>query len=528
MSKNIPFEKSFASHEKAKFWHLTKNNGLLAENVSKCSNKKYWFHCQVCDHDFDKSLNHIVKNGWCNYCSGHKITECYKEKCDYCYERLFISHEKSNYWHVTKNGKITPKDIKKSSKDSYWFTCNICNHDFESRISDVSRTDGRNNWCPYCSVPIKKFCKDNCDFCYEKSFASCEKSNQWHPTKNGNIIPRNITKGNQIKCWFKCDICSHSFLTNVYSVAKTKSDKNYCPYCNGVELCEDESCDFCHKNSFASCEKSNQWHQINNGVVKPRNICKFANTKYWFKCDVCNHDFKSLIANVSYGYWCPYCCIHCKTLCDDRECKFCHKKSFAINPRSEFWHYNKNKNINPRDVFKSSGNKYWFTCNICSNDFKMCLRDINRGSWCPVCVNKTEKKLHHWITERKDEFEYIHYQIQFKPTWADLRKSHNTHYIYDFYIEINDVKIIIELDGPQHYKQVSNWRSPLYNQIRDKIKERLATKQYINIIRLNQEDVFNDKGNWGKELLDCIQSIKENSDEIVIYNLVNEERYTNE
>tara|TARA_Y100000996_G_scaffold102082_1_gene74272 strand:+ start:183 stop:713 length:531 start_codon:yes stop_codon:yes gene_type:complete len=130
----LTFEKSFASHEKAKFWHLTKNNGLLAKNVSKCSNKKYWFHCQVCGHDFDKRLNAIVKNGWCNYCSGHKITECYKEKCDYCYKRLFISHEKSKYWHVTKNGKITPKDIKKSSKDSYWFTCNICSHDFESRV----------------------------------------------------------------------------------------------------------------------------------------------------------------------------------------------------------------------------------------------------------------------------------------------------------------------------------------------------------------------------------------------------------
>ena len=113
-----------------------------------------------------------------------------------------------------------------------------------------------------------------------------------------------------------------------------------------------------------------------------------------------------------------------------------------------------------------------------------------------------------------------------KPEWADLRKTHKTRYIYDFYIESDDVKIIIELDGAQHYKQVSNWSTPLHNQIRDKIKERLATKHDINIIRLNQEDVFNDKGNWEKELLQYIDSIRTNPDEIAICNLADCERYT--
>jgi very-short-patch-repair endonuclease len=231
------------------------------------------------------------------------------------------------------------------------------------------------------------------------------------------------------------------------------------------------------------------------------------------------------------GHWCPFCSN--QRLCENNNCNLCYNKSFASHEKSKYWNYIKNINkkdekIKPRNVFKSStSKKYWFKCNICNEDFNIKLGSIvSQNSWCPICVNKTEKKLHHWITERKNEFNYIHYQTQYKPEWADLRKTHNTRYIYDFYLEFYDVKIIIELDGRQHYKQVSNWSTPLHNQIRDKIKENLATNQDINIIRLNQEDVFNDKGNWEKELLQSIHSIRENSDKItMIYDLTDSKRY---
>ena len=70
------------------------------------------------------------------------------------------------------------------------------------------------------------------------------------------------------------------------------------------------------------------------------------------------------------------------------------------------------------------------------------------------------------------------------------------HFSQDYIEFENDLKIIVEIDGAQHYQQVSNWASPLHNQIRDYIKEKLATNEEINIIRLKQEDVFNDKNDW--------------------------------
>ena len=43
MSKEIPFEKSFASHEKSKYW--SDKNELKPYQVSKNSHKKYLFNC---------------------------------------------------------------------------------------------------------------------------------------------------------------------------------------------------------------------------------------------------------------------------------------------------------------------------------------------------------------------------------------------------------------------------------------------------------------------------------------------------
>lgn len=64
MSKEIPFEKSFASSDKAKYW--SDKNELKPEQVALQSNKKFWFNCS-CGHEFEKILSTIIKNTWCPY-----------------------------------------------------------------------------------------------------------------------------------------------------------------------------------------------------------------------------------------------------------------------------------------------------------------------------------------------------------------------------------------------------------------------------------------------------------------------------
>ena len=50
--------------------------------------------------------------------------------------------------------------------------------------------------------------------------------------------------------------------------------------CNSKRLCANEECQTCFEKSFASHEKSEFWSE-KNGDVKPRQVFKSANKKYW-------------------------------------------------------------------------------------------------------------------------------------------------------------------------------------------------------------------------------------------------------
>ena len=65
----ICFKRSFASHDRAKYWDQEMNIGIMPRDVFLNSNKKYWFTCDRCTHSFDASLVHIHNGRWCPYCA---------------------------------------------------------------------------------------------------------------------------------------------------------------------------------------------------------------------------------------------------------------------------------------------------------------------------------------------------------------------------------------------------------------------------------------------------------------------------
>lgn len=66
------FKKSFASHEKSKYWNYEKNENLIPRNFTISTAKKFWFDCDICKKSFNIGLNTInSKNTWCN-CTNNK------------------------------------------------------------------------------------------------------------------------------------------------------------------------------------------------------------------------------------------------------------------------------------------------------------------------------------------------------------------------------------------------------------------------------------------------------------------------
>ena len=136
-----------------------------------------------------------------------------------------------------------------------------------------------------------------------------------------------------------------------------------------------------------------------------------------------------------------------------------------------------------------------------------------RSGGCPFCVNKTEAKLYEKLLPL-----YSTLITQFKQEWC----KKISHLPFDFVIP--EYKIIIELDGPQHFQQISNWSSPEEQFENDKYKEKCANDNGYSIIRLLQEDVFYDTYDWVKELCETIEEIK-NGDEVANVYLCKNEEY---
>lgn len=325
----------------------------------------------------------------------------------------------------------------------------------------------------------KKFCgKKDCSKCFELSFASHPRAKNW--SERNKFKPWQITKKVSKKFEFKCDVCDHYFISRVSDVVF----KTWCPYCARKKLCDDSKCNICFNISFASYEKSRWWSSKN--IISPRFVFKRTIKKYYFDCNKCNHCFRSSLESICAPtklYWCLYCA-HRK-LCDDINCMMCFNKSFASHEKSKFL---SDKNINPRKIFKNSRKIFEFTCKVCNGKFNATLNHIsryNRSSWCPHCVNKTEKKLFDYLSKK-----YIDIKKQYKPKWCKSNIS-NRCLPFDFFIP--SLNIIIELDGPQHFKQISNWDDPKYTQSKDLYKMKKAYDNKISVIRIPYEYIFDNK-----------------------------------
>jgi very-short-patch-repair endonuclease len=368
----------------------------------------------------------------------------------------------------------------------YKFVCNICVHTFEKQPGSVTSSKG--GWCGYCAS--SKLCdSETCNICYKKSFVSNEMSKYW--SKDNNTIPRMVFLNSDVIFKFDCEKCKHI-------IEKCPSDivrGEWCMYCSHKALCENLECKMCLENSFASDERAQYWSSENN--LSPRQVYKTSGKTFKFDCDICKHTFEKRLADVTYSnIWCHFC--SGKQLCKNLDCKMCFESSFASHKMAQYW--SKNNNTSPRFVTYSSNMKFKFDCPHCDEIYCVCIYSItNNNSWCSCTFYKTETKL------------YTYLQTLFSPLIVEKQKKFDwckniTHLPLDFCIE--RFKIIIELDGEQHFKQVGKWKTPQVTQEKDKHKMICALKNGYSIIRLLQDDVWFDRNNWKNKLTAAIVQLQ--------------------
>lgn len=148
-------------------------------------------------------------------------------------------------------------------------------------------------------------------------------------------------------------------------------------------LCANENCTQCFQRSFASHEKAVCWGDRNS--VKPRDILRGCNKKFWFNCIECGHSSEMIVNNVSLGQCCKFC--NRKELCNNADCERCFERSFAAHPFASSWSTQNEKT--PREVNRASDKMFYFDCKRCDHIFQSRLYSIKTDTFCPYCSNQT-------------------------------------------------------------------------------------------------------------------------------------------
>lgn len=198
--------------EITKDWDCNKNNGLSPSDVSYGSGKRAWWKCVVCGYEWNTEISWrgSGKNG-CPCCGGQTVTD--KNRLSILFPDLVLE------WNFNKNRKLIPSEIACSSNKKIWWKCSICGYEWIA--SPNSRTRIKSG-CPACAGKVVTD-KNRLSILYPDLIK------EWDFTRNGNLIPNDISFGSGKTVWWVCSNCGNNWKTRI-CIRTTRGSG--CPKCN--------------------------------------------------------------------------------------------------------------------------------------------------------------------------------------------------------------------------------------------------------------------------------------------------------
>lgn len=194
-------------------WHSTRNGSLTPRDVVAVSTKAVWWECSR-GHEWAVAPRTRINNGTgCPYCSGYRAVPGETD--------LATTHpDLAAQWHPTKNGGLTPRDVKAGSERVVWWI-GPCGHEWAARIPNRAL---HGFGCSFCSN-TRVLPGFNDLATSQPGLAS-----QWHPTKNGDLTPDRTAPLSNRKVWW-LGPCGHEWPASPADRARTDRETG-CPFCS--------------------------------------------------------------------------------------------------------------------------------------------------------------------------------------------------------------------------------------------------------------------------------------------------------
>lgn len=195
-----------------KEWDFEKNIGFDPYSISSTTHAKVWWKCKKGHSWFASISNRTSLNRGCPYCS-HQLPIVGEND----FATLFPNLLKE--LHPSKNPGLDPSKTMPGTHKEAWWICPKCGFEYKMRI--YHRTIGMG--CPVCAK--KKVQRGINDL----ATTSPELAKEWHPTKNGNLTPFDVTRSSGKKVWWVCPV-GHEYQSTIDNRRAGKK----CPICQKV------------------------------------------------------------------------------------------------------------------------------------------------------------------------------------------------------------------------------------------------------------------------------------------------------
>ena len=389
-------------------WNWEKNNelGLDPKTLTVGSEKKVWWQCPK-GHEWQAIIKSRNKGNGCPYCAGKKVLKGYNDL-------ETLNPKLAREWHPVKNGDLTPKDVTIGSNKKVWWKCSK-GHEWMATITNRKNHHG----CPYCVS--KKVLQSYNDL----ETLNPKLAREWHPTKNGDLTPKDVTTGSRKKVWWKCSK-GHEWMSTIHH----RNNGSGCPICDSerkTSTPEYAIIYYLKKNNIKAIhtykEKGYEldiyipskkiaieydgglWHKNRTKKDLEKNLrCQKAGITLYrireglhplndssidFIVDKNQNDLENVIQKVLSEIVGFTIAVNLKRDAIEIENlrEYTEKANsllFTNQTLAQEWNYEKNGNLKPEHILANSHKKVWWKCSK-GHEWQAVIASRNTGRRCPYC-----------------------------------------------------------------------------------------------------------------------------------------------
>jgi DNA-directed RNA polymerase subunit RPC12/RpoP len=321
-------------------WHPTKNLPLLPTEVSAGSDRRIWWLCSFCGNEWQSTASHRTAGRGCPKCA--KAQTSFDEQTVLFYiskvfpdaTNRYIDNFEFDIFIPSRNVAIeydgyfyhrTKKAFARDNlKDRYCHENGIKLIRFRSPKLPDTESALRITCSDYnlasgilelfrilqCDAPKIDIVADTHNI--RQQFRQEEAKNSiaqlsphllcdWHPQKNGRLLPSAVAHASTSKVWWLCSTCGYEWM----DTPNHRSAGRGCPFCSGRVVIEG-------KNDLATLHPklAAEWNYERNGELSPSHISRSSNKKVWWKCLAYGHEWQATVndrTSVGRATNCPYC-----------------------------------------------------------------------------------------------------------------------------------------------------------------------------------------------------------------------------